>query len=124
MAGGSAAARPCASSTASSASNGPTSPRPRAVAFLAGLKVKDLSGDAVILGAIEPSVQLDQYLNDHELRGEPVPDHLGLAKQLTEIVYALGRAQLGHEDLHLGNFLLHGEGVPPRRLRRAARRGA
>ena len=83
-------------------------PSPRAVAYLAGLKVKDRTGDAVILEALEPGVSLDEYLNDLDVRGDAVPDHLGLSGQVRTIVHDLGRAQLGHEDLHLGNFLLHG----------------
>ena len=38
-------------------------PRPRAVAVLMGFKIDDRLGDAVLLEAIEPSVQLDQYLD-------------------------------------------------------------
>lgn len=83
-------------------------PSPRAVAYLAGLKINAEPGDAVILEALEPSAQLDEYLNDLDLRGEPVPDHLGLAEQVRTLVHDLGKAKLGHEDLHLGNFLLHG----------------
>jgi tRNA A-37 threonylcarbamoyl transferase component Bud32 len=83
-------------------------PAPRAVAYLAGLRVSERLGDAVILEALEPSVQLDLYLNDFDLRGEPVPDRLGLAEQVRTLVYNLNKAKLGHEDLHLGNFLLHG----------------
>jgi tRNA A-37 threonylcarbamoyl transferase component Bud32 len=82
-------------------------PAPRAVAYLAGMRIAERVGDAVILEGLEPSVQLDQYLNDHQLRGRDVPDHLGLAKQVRTLVYDLGRAKLGHDDLHLGNFLLH-----------------
>jgi tRNA A-37 threonylcarbamoyl transferase component Bud32 len=82
-------------------------PAPRAVAYLAGLRVADRLGDAVILEALEPSVQVDLYLNDLDLRGEPVPDHLKLAEQVRTLVSNLGKAKLGHEDLHLGNFLLY-----------------
>ena len=39
-------------------------PAPRAAAVLMGLRLQDKKGDAVILEAIEPSVQLDLYLND------------------------------------------------------------
>jgi tRNA A-37 threonylcarbamoyl transferase component Bud32 len=82
-------------------------PSPRAVAYLAGLRVEAEVGDAVILEALEPSVQLDEYLNDLDLKGEPVPEHLALSKQVRTLVHDLGKALLGHEDLHLGNFLLH-----------------
>ena len=82
-------------------------PAPRPVAVLMGFSIAERSGDAVIIEAIEPSVQLDHYLNDFEIRGEPIPNHLKLAGQVREIVLQLEKARLGHEDLHLGNFLLH-----------------
>jgi tRNA A-37 threonylcarbamoyl transferase component Bud32 len=82
-------------------------PSPRAVAYLAGLKINDQTGDAVILEALEPGVQLDEYLNGYDLRGEPVPDRRRLSEQVRTLVRDLGKAKLGHEDLHLGNFLLH-----------------
>ena len=82
-------------------------PAPRAVAVMMGFKINDQVGDVVILEAIEPSVQLDQVLIDAELRGEVLPDHLKIAEQVRSIVSQLGRAKLGHEDLHLGNFLVH-----------------
>lgn len=81
-------------------------PSPRAVAVLKGFAVNGVPGDAVILEAIEPSVQLDRYLNDFELAGRPVPDRKRLADQLIDLVYQLGKAKLGHVDLHLGNILL------------------
>lgn len=81
-------------------------PAPRAAAALMGLRLKDRIGDAVILEAIEPAVQLDQYLNELALRGERVPNHLDLSRQVREILHTLGKAKLGHDDLHLGNFLL------------------
>ena len=82
-------------------------PAPRAVAYLAGFRLQGRAGDAVILEAIEPSVPLDEYLNQRELEGKPVAEHRQLADALIELVYALGKAGLGHDDLHLGNFLLH-----------------
>lgn len=33
-------------------------------------------------------------------------DHADLARQMRDILLALGKANLGHRDLHLGNFLL------------------
>ena len=81
-------------------------PAPRAVAVMMGFRLNDQTGDAVILEAIEPSVPLDQILIDAEMRGEPVANHLQLAAQVCSIVQQLGQAKLGHEDLHLGNFLL------------------
>ena len=82
-------------------------PAPRAVAYLVGLRVGDHVGDAVILEALEPGVPLDEYLNDLDVKGVPVPDHLGLSRRVRTLVHDLGKAGLGHEDLHLGNFLLH-----------------
>ena len=81
-------------------------PSPRAVAVLMGFNIGRRSGDAVILEAIEPSVQLDHYLNDFQFRGQAVPDHLKLAAQIRDILKGLAKARLSHEDLHLGNFLL------------------
>ena len=83
-------------------------PAPRAAAAMVGFRLGDRVGDVVILDAIEPAVPLDRYLLDLDLRGEPVPDHRALADQIVAIVLQLGRAKLGHEDLHLGNFLLSG----------------
>ena len=82
-------------------------PAPRAAAVLMGLRINERRGDAVILEAIEPGVQLDEYLNELALRGERAPDHRDLSRQIREIVHQLGKAKLGHDDLHLGNFLLH-----------------
>lgn len=81
-------------------------PAPRATAVLMGFRIGGRIGDAVILEAIDPSVQLDIYCNGFELRGEPIPDHLDLAKQVRDIVRQLAQNRLGHEDLHPGNFLL------------------
>lgn len=81
-------------------------PSPRAVAVLKGFKIRQRQGDAVILEAIEPSIQLDRYLNDCDLAGGHVPDRRKLVDQLIELVYLLGRSKLGHDDLHLGNVLL------------------
>ena len=82
-------------------------PAPRAVAVLVGFKLREQMGDAVILEAIEPSVPLDVYLNDALLRGERSPELRDLARQVRELVHHLVLAKLGHEDLHLGNFILH-----------------
>ncbi len=81
-------------------------PAPRPVAVLNGFRLNGELGDAVVLEGIEPSVGLDEHLNGLQLRGELAPDHFSLARQIIEIVYHLGAAQLGHKDLHLGNFLL------------------
>lgn len=82
-------------------------PAPRATAMLRGLRLQDRKGDAVILQAIEPSVQLDLHLNDLALRGNRMPNHRQIAAQIRGLLLTLGRARLGHGDLHLGNFLLH-----------------
>jgi tRNA A-37 threonylcarbamoyl transferase component Bud32 len=82
-------------------------PAPRAVAVMVGFVLKHQRGDAVILEAIEPSIPLDEHLNQRRLAGEPVTDHRALARQVVDLIQQLGRAKLGHEDLHLGNFLLH-----------------
>jgi tRNA A-37 threonylcarbamoyl transferase component Bud32 len=82
-------------------------PAPRPIAMLAGFRLNESIGDAVVLTAIEPSVQLDHYLSDLALRGESIPDHHELALQLRTLVHQLARAKLGHNDLHLGNILLH-----------------
>ena len=81
-------------------------PAPRAVALLNGFTLNERRGDAVILEAIEPSTPLDVLLTEAELEGREVEGHRGLAEQVIEIVHALGKAGLGHEDLHLGNFLV------------------
>jgi tRNA A-37 threonylcarbamoyl transferase component Bud32 len=81
-------------------------PAPRAIAVLMGYKIDGRAGDAVIMEAIEPSVPLDRYLNEMELRGEGIPDRRALARQIHDIVGKMAKARLGHEDLHLGNFLL------------------
>ena len=87
---------------------------PRAVAYLMGFKMNTptagvgaIDGDAVILEAIEPSVPLEQFLSDRAVEGLPVPEHRDLASQVIALVHSLGKAKLGHDDLHLGNFLLH-----------------
>jgi tRNA A-37 threonylcarbamoyl transferase component Bud32 len=81
-------------------------PAPRAVAVLMGFRINDVLGDAVVLDAIEPAVTLDRYLNERHLAGERAPDHYELSTKVRELVYALGKAKLGHSDLHLGNLLL------------------
>ncbi len=81
-------------------------PAPRPVAVLMGFRINACSGDAVILEAIEPSIPVDQHFIEFELRGEPIPDRVDLARQIREIVGKLAAAGLGHDDLHLGNFLL------------------
>src|SRR5438309_11737359 len=48
---------------------------PHAIAVLMGFRINDLLGDAVLLDAIEPSVQLDRYLNGLHLAGQRPPNH-------------------------------------------------
>lgn len=81
-------------------------PAPRAVAVLMGFKINDQSGDAVIMEAIEPAVQLDTYFSELALRGEQAHDHREISRQIRELIKQLAVAKLGHDDLHLGNFLL------------------
>jgi tRNA A-37 threonylcarbamoyl transferase component Bud32 len=82
-------------------------PAPRAIAFLAGFRINDRTGDSLILEAVEPSIALDELLSQRELAGQPVPEHRLLARQVIDLVHKLGQSRLGHDDLHLGNFLLH-----------------
>ncbi len=81
-------------------------PSPRAVSHLSGYTIDGIKGDAVILESIEPAVTLDQYLNDHLLRCDPIPNRYQLGQKVLKLVHALGRAKLGHSDLHFGNMLL------------------
>ncbi|HTW95633.1 MAG TPA: lipopolysaccharide kinase InaA family protein [Tepidisphaeraceae bacterium] len=81
-------------------------PAPRAENVLVGMRIGGRVGDAVVVEGIEPSVQLDQYLNGFKLRGEAIADHRDLAQQLRSVAVQLAKAGMGHSDLHLGNFLL------------------
>ena len=81
-------------------------PAPRPCNVLVGYTLNGQLGDAVVIEGIEPSVQLDQYLSDCKLRGEPIPNHLEIAERLRALIGQLGRAGLGHADLHLGNILM------------------
>jgi len=81
-------------------------PAPRPVAQLVGFRLEDQVGDAVILEAIEPAVSLDQYITGLGMKGEAIPHRRQLVKQIIDMVHQLGKAGLGHDDLHLGNILL------------------
>ena len=95
-------------------------PAPRAISMLAGFRIGDKLGDAVLMHAIEHGIPLDRYLNNLELSNNqpsvPLPEGLSqnpsklnrrqIADQMTQIVQKLASARLGHRDLHLGNFLL------------------
>jgi tRNA A-37 threonylcarbamoyl transferase component Bud32 len=83
-------------------------PAPRAVATLVNFRLADRVGDAVVLEAIEPSISLDAYLLQHQMNGTRAPDHLRLAREVRQLVQQLDQAGLGHDDLHLGNFLIAG----------------
>ena len=82
-------------------------PSPRAHTALVGFRLNGEIGDAVVIAGIEPSIPLDQYLNEFKLTGQPIPDHRRLVRQVIDIVARLGRAGFTHGDLHLGNFLLY-----------------
>jgi tRNA A-37 threonylcarbamoyl transferase component Bud32 len=81
-------------------------PAPRPSNVLVGFHINGAIGDAVVMEAIEPAVQLDEYVNGFKRRGEPIPGHNALVLQILQMVRRLGEAKLGHADLHLGNFLL------------------
>ena len=86
-------------------------PAPRAVAALSGFVVDGVKGDAVILRGIEPARTLDEYFNQHHLEGTVPPDRRLIASRLIDLLEALGRAGLGHDDLHLGNLLWDGSSI-------------
>src|SRR5205814_7549919 len=65
-------------------------PAPRAQAVLVGFRIDRKIGDALLIDAIEPSVQLDQYLNELELRGENQENHRKLVDEVIDLVQALG----------------------------------
>ncbi len=55
---------------------------PRAVAQLSGFQLRGDLGDAVILEAIEPAVQLDQYVTDLAMQGDPIPNRVELGDKI------------------------------------------
>ncbi len=79
---------------------------PRAVAQLLGFSIAGKRGDATILEAIEPATPLDLYLHGLLREGRTPPNRLELARKIRVLLAQLARAGLGHNDLHLGNFLL------------------
>lgn len=81
-------------------------PSPRVRSVLMGFRIGEQLGDAVISDGIEPSIRLDQHLNQLRLEGRSLGDHRDLAEQVIAIVRKLGEAQLGHDDLRLHNFAL------------------
>lgn len=81
-------------------------PACRAQSVLMGLSINGQRGDAVIIEAIEPAQSIHDIMLEHHLAGTPVPNQRSLVIQVIDIVQKLGRAELGHSDLHLGNFLV------------------
>ncbi len=81
-------------------------PSPRAVAHLAGFRIRGQVGGAVILNAIPDAVPLDGYLQDLLLRGQSVPNRSDIVRQVVEIISAIGQAKFGHRSLGLGSFLI------------------
>lgn len=81
-------------------------PAARAQSVLMGLNIAGQRGDAVLIEAIEPSVSLLELSQRAHLAGTEIPNHRDLVRQMLEILQAMGRAGLGHSDLHIGNFLV------------------
>lgn len=81
-------------------------PACRAQSVLMGLTINGQRGDAVIIEAIEPAQSLHEIVLEHHLAGTEVPNHRSLVVQVIDIVQKLGRAGLGHSDLHLNNFIV------------------
>jgi tRNA A-37 threonylcarbamoyl transferase component Bud32 len=81
---------------------------PHAVALLSGFRMKGTLGDAVVVDQLDNAIPLDRYLADLAARGEAIPNRRDLALQVRTIATHLGRAKLGHRELGLKHFLLHG----------------
>ncbi len=81
-------------------------PSARAHSVLMGLNINGERGDAVLIEAIEPSINLLDLVVDAHMRGTDVPNHRQLVLQMIDLLKAMGRAGLGHDDLHIGNFLV------------------
>ena len=81
-------------------------PAPRAVAAMVGFNLEGRTGDAVILEAIEPTITLEQYLSNGSVTAQPALHHRQLVDDVIDLVRRLALAGYGHDDLHLGNFLL------------------
>jgi hypothetical protein len=77
--------------------------------MLSGFRIKGELGDAVVIDHLEGAIPLDQHLTAFEARGEPVPNRRDLARQVRTIAMHLGRAKLGHRELGLDHYLLHGQ---------------
>jgi hypothetical protein len=98
-------------------------PSPRAIAQLAGFRIGETLGDAVIVDGLDPWQRLDELLLDHELRAQPVSERRHLALQVRTILHQLGRAGLGYECLSLRDFIVSGRRVLLRGGRRVRRGG-
>jgi tRNA A-37 threonylcarbamoyl transferase component Bud32 len=81
-------------------------PAPRAVAQLVGFRLNCETGDAVIIEAIEPAISLDRYVTEFSMNGQDIPDRHRLGQKVLDLMHRLGKARMGHSDLHLGNILL------------------
>ncbi|WP_428940950.1 hypothetical protein [Fontivita pretiosa] len=83
-------------------------PVPRAIAHLAGLRIGQQLGDALIVEAISGAVPLGTFLRERRLSGQPLPasQRRAIAAGLVEILYGIGRARFGHPSLSLDSFLV------------------
>lgn len=78
-------------------------PAPRAIAYLGGLMLKGAKGDGVLTWALEPGETLDRVVP----AGLASRERREVAGQVVSLLQNLIKANLGHSDLHLGNFLRH-----------------
>jgi hypothetical protein len=83
-------------------------PVPRAIAHLAGLRIGQQLGDALIVEAISGAGPLGTFLRERRLSGQPLPasQRRAIAAGLVEILYGIGRARFGHPSLSLDSFLV------------------
>ena len=86
-------------------------PAPRAIATLMGFSIDGRRGDAVVVEAIEPSLPLDQYFNNLELEGRSSPRHWKLIQRVIDLLEKMGRAELGHGKLSIGDLLVRDDQV-------------
>lgn len=78
-------------------------PAPHGVAALMGLVLNGSKGDALLLERPEPAAPLDQHLH-----APSRADHRALTLSLLQLLQNLGRAGLGHANLHPRHLLVHG----------------
>jgi hypothetical protein len=81
-------------------------PAVRAVANLSGFRLKQEIGDALVVEGIEHAVALDQFLLEHDLKGQPIPNRREIAATLMQIVKQIGAAGYGFTGLGLDRFLI------------------